>query len=348
MDLPEATLELHSNNCAQKEDKGEESNGIKAVHVSTGWESQDSDTDDGEDNDCPALKNDVNETDLCRAFDLMTLNGTKQKAYGEHKKDEFPEDGCGENDDNDCSLLTHVSNDNHQPLSKIDDCDSSSDSSVTLVLCSEDEGEPQCFSTDRGGGDAGQNMDTDPRRQIIKVTVVHKGRDRDPEAYRKWLKAKNEEIRKNREKEMLQKQELHRQKALEAEQRELTNKKKIQEWMERKKQNCKKSSTKPAKDKPLDTSSEHLQCDPDTKYKKWLLKVRKQEEEKRLRDLTVKQLEQKIQQEKKKISEEIYQEWLKNAKYKPKPVPLNQGPNTLRGTVSKIFINPEPWKSNCE
>uniref|UniRef100_A0A182SU69 Coiled-coil domain-containing protein n=1 Tax=Anopheles maculatus TaxID=74869 RepID=A0A182SU69_9DIPT len=347
MNIAEATLELHSNNCARKEVKDEESNGSKAIHVSTaGWESQDSDTDD-DDIDCPKVKNDEYEAELCNAFTLLSFDGIKQKANEEPEINELADESRDNSIDNDCSLLANVSK-HDQEHSNNDDCDSSTDSSATLELSSGNEEEPHCFPTHGGGGDADFNSESDPMRQIIKVNVVHKRRDRDPEAYKKWLKAKNEEIRKNREQEILNHQELQRQKALEKEQRKQINQQKIQEWMERKKRSCKKNSTKPVKDKSLDTSSEHLQCDPDTKYKHWLLKVRKQEEEKRLRDLTVKQLEQKLQQEKKKISKEIYQEWLKNAKYKPKPVPLNQGPNTLRGTVSKIFINPEPWKSNCE
>ncbi|XP_050075132.1 coiled-coil domain-containing protein 34-like [Anopheles maculipalpis] len=346
MDVPEATLELHLKNCGQKEVKNEEYSGIKAIHVSTGGDSQDSDTDDG-DNDCSDMKNDEYENELCQAFKLLSFGGTKRKANEEPESNELPEEGCDNGVDNDCSVQVNISTDD-QESSKKDDYHSSGESSMTLELSSGDEDEQQYFPSDCGGGDADLNSNSDPRRQIIKVNVVHKRRERDPEAYKKWLKAKNEEIRKNREKEMQHQQEIERQKVLEKEQRKETNKKKIQEWMERKKQCDTKRSIKPVKDKLSHTPFEHLQCNTDTTYNNWLLKVRKQEEENRLRNLAVKQLEQKIQQEKKKISEEIYQEWLKNAKYKPKPVPLNQGPNTLRGTVSKIFINPEPWKSNIE
>lgn len=88
----------------------------------------------------------------------------------------------------------------------------------------------------------------------------------------------SEEIRKNREKEMLARQELQRQKELEEERRKEINKKKIQEWIAGKKQSSKKSNAKPIDCKYVDSSSEHLNCDADAKYKSWLLKVKKQEE----------------------------------------------------------------------
>lgn len=166
MDVPEATLELHSNDCAQKEVDGEQNNGIKAIHVSTGGESQDSDTDD-EDNDCSNMKNDEYEAELCKAFTLLSCVDTNQQANKEPEKSERPDESCDNDiDDNDCSLLANASN-NDQEHSENDDCNSSSDSSVTLELSSGDEDEPQCFSTDRGGGDADLNS-----VGIVKMTPL--------------------------------------------------------------------------------------------------------------------------------------------------------------------------------
>lgn len=92
----------------------------------------------------------------------------------------------------------------------------------------------------------------------------------------------SEEIRKNREKELLAKQELQRQKEQEEEKRKEESKKKIKEWMERKKQDSTKKATNPkaAKERQhsQSSSSEHLYCDPDAKFKSWLLNVRKREE----------------------------------------------------------------------
>lgn len=62
-------------------------------------------------------------------------------------------------------------------------------------------------------------------------------------------------------------------------------------------------------------------------------------------------------------SAKAYDEWLKNSKYKPKPIPLNQGLDSeflkflfflffilylfalkgLRASVSVTYVNPTPW-----
>uniref|UniRef100_A0A182Q519 Coiled-coil domain-containing protein n=1 Tax=Anopheles farauti TaxID=69004 RepID=A0A182Q519_9DIPT len=121
------------------------------------------------------------------------------------------------------------------------------------------------------------------------------------------------------------------------------------------------------------------ECDPGA-YNRWLkakneekrevrqqemqLKLQKQQEEEERKEMNKQKIKQWMERkkqecvkpqkqqtelnEKKKMSRAVYQDWLRTAKDKPKPVPLNQGPNTLRGTISKIFVNPEPWKNNCE
>uniref|UniRef100_A0A182P9X2 Coiled-coil domain-containing protein n=1 Tax=Anopheles epiroticus TaxID=199890 RepID=A0A182P9X2_9DIPT len=308
----------------------------KAIQVSKIWHSSDSDTED-EANDERDFKV-VHE--LSYAMSNLSLSNNELK------------DSVCYSESND----TVGGNDANTILEQKDDeygADHNSDTSGTLDVSSEGEqDERQPCSTDRGGGDADLNLDTDTSSQIIKVNVAFKKRDRDPEAYKKWLKSKNEEIRKNREKEMMTKLLYQRQKELDEQTRKEENKKKIQEWMERKKQgSCKQNINGNPVNNPNSSRHsppDHLLCDPDAKYKSWLHQVRKREEERRIRDQAVKELEKKIQEEKKKMSEEVYQGWLKGAKHKPKPVPLNQGPHTLRGTVSSIFINPEPWKSNVK
>uniref|UniRef100_A0A182M111 Coiled-coil domain-containing protein n=1 Tax=Anopheles culicifacies TaxID=139723 RepID=A0A182M111_9DIPT len=341
MDVAGASLELHSNDSAQVDAKSEENKWKKAIQVSTAWDTEESDAED-EDSD---HENDENVAELCTALSKMSIVNM-EGSPNEKTETNALLDAHGEKTvSNDDIVQEHHSENDEKHGSKSDGYDNSDDSSNTLDLSSEDESERRI---DRGGGDADVNLGADTKQQVIKVIIAPKKRERDPEAYKKWLKTKNEEIRKNREKEILTKQELQRQKELEEEKRKEINKKKIQAWMERKKQDAKKSNAKPVNDKSADASSEHLHSDPDAKFKHWLLKVKKQEEEKRLHDLTLKQREQQIKQEKKKMSDQIYQQWLKHAKHKPKPVPLNQGPNTLRGTVSKLVVNPEPWKSNCD
>lgn len=46
----------------------------------------------------------------------------------------------------------------------------------------------------------------------------------------------------------------------------------------------------------------------------------------------------------KQLASMAWQKWMSNVYDKPKPVPMNQGIDSLRGTVSQIYINPVPWK----
>lgn len=204
----------------------------------------------------------------------------------------------------------------------------------------------------------------------IKVKILTRKRQHDPEAYQKWILAKNEEIRQKREMEKLRAQEVEEQRRREEEKRKEINNAKVQQWMQRKKQNA-SQGTKPTSLQATTPSctEQFIQNNADVRFKTWLKRVKQQEEgkanvfyywnyyktvidvhsaEKRAKEIMQEQLQKHARDYKKKVSEEIYKEWLKSSKNKPRPVPLNQGPHTLRGTVSKIFVNPQPWKSPCD
>ena len=61
----------------------------------------------------------------------------------------------------------------------------------------------------------------------------------------------------------------------------------------------------------------------------------KQQEEERRREL---------EDQRRQMAEEAWEKWIAEAAKKPKPVPLNRGIFTLRGTISDIFVNPNEWK----
>lgn len=76
----------------------------------------------------------------------------------------------------------------------------------------------------------------------------------------------------------------------------------------------------------------------------WWLK-KKKEQEQRNKEKERRLLQKRIEeQSRKKLVEEAWQNWISTVQNKPKPVPLNQGMKSLRGTISPIYINPEPWK----
>lgn len=76
----------------------------------------------------------------------------------------------------------------------------------------------------------------------------------------------------------------------------------------------------------------------------WWLKKKEQQQQRnkeKERRLLKKRIEE---QNRKKLVEEAWQNWISTVQNKPKPVPFNQGMKSLRGTISPIYINPEPWK----
>lgn len=74
--------------------------------------------------------------------------------------------------------------------------------------------------------------------------------------------------------------------------------------------------------------------------RKKLLELQAQREEKR-REMISKEQEQK---RRKVLAEAAWKKWISKVGQKPKPVPLNQGIDSLRGTISKLYVNPQRWQ----
>ncbi|KAH8324852.1 hypothetical protein KR074_008076 [Drosophila pseudoananassae] len=75
----------------------------------------------------------------------------------------------------------------------------------------------------------------------------------------------------------------------------------------------------------------------------WWIKKQQQQKaqrEAKRQDLMFKTLEE---ERRKQMAEVAWQKWMCNVNEKPKPVPLNQGMDSLRGTISHLYVNPQPW-----
>ncbi|XP_017844915.1 putative uncharacterized protein DDB_G0274435 [Drosophila busckii] len=74
---------------------------------------------------------------------------------------------------------------------------------------------------------------------------------------------------------------------------------------------------------------------------------KKQEQRQRQREQQQQHLLQQAEQkqQRKQQAEQAWLKWVSKVCEKPKPVPLNQGINSLRGTISQIYINPVRWQS---
>lgn len=75
-------------------------------------------------------------------------------------------------------------------------------------------------------------------------------------------------------------------------------------------------------------------------FEDWL----KMKNEKLLTDkkqTTVKETKNETSKRRESISHE---RWLRTSSSKPKPVPMSRGLDSLKGSTTKLFVNPEPWK----
>ncbi|XP_022226037.2 uncharacterized protein LOC111076521 isoform X2 [Drosophila obscura] len=91
----------------------------------------------------------------------------------------------------------------------------------------------------------------------------------------------------------------------------------------------------PVRNIPQDTINQELEC--------WRLKkIEIQRAKRREQQLAALKNEEEIFNRQKK-SEMALKKWFSTVHTKPKPVPMNQGVDSLRGTISKLYVNPQPW-----
>ncbi|KAH8321211.1 hypothetical protein KR059_002725 [Drosophila kikkawai] len=77
------------------------------------------------------------------------------------------------------------------------------------------------------------------------------------------------------------------------------------------------------------------------------VKNEKQQQERELKS-RLEENKRKLEEERKQRSQGAWKNWMKQVDKRAKPVPLNQGFDTLRGTISNIYINPVQWVSNID
>lgn len=168
------------------------------------------------------------------------------------------------------------------------------------------------------------------------------------EAYRRWFAKKARERKRLEEERMKQKetQEKEKQRLLEIERenfkRWLSNKKKEEEKRRR------EEEKKLEEEKLRLEMKEKRMLENELSYQLWLKKKEEMYLEKKLKEQM--KILKENEERKRRLEESLraYNEWLKNSKNKPKPIPLNQGLQSLRSAVSVTYVNPTPWIPNIE
>ncbi|XP_068151327.1 uncharacterized protein [Drosophila tropicalis] len=76
----------------------------------------------------------------------------------------------------------------------------------------------------------------------------------------------------------------------------------------------------------------------------WWLKKQEQRQRQREAIKRAELLKTLEEQNRRKEAKMAWEKWMSKVSTKPKPVPLNQGMDSLRGTISQLYINPQHWQ----
>ncbi|XP_034100320.2 coiled-coil domain-containing protein 34 [Drosophila albomicans] len=174
----------------------------------------------------------------------------------------------------------------------------------------------------------------DQQEQLAPLKVLRHSN----EAYDNWLSGKKRQCQYRQQAARQQRQQ---QLEKDMKRRQLSEQR-VQEWCKRKAQQVQQIAA--AKRSAHNYKSESkLEEHTRLRRQAWELRKIREEEERRQLQQRMAYEKELHQQERKKQANLAWQHWMKSAAQRPKPVPLNQGFNTLRGTVSDIYINPNQW-----
>lgn len=162
-------------------------------------------------------------------------------------------------------------------------------------------------------------------------------------------------IRSAREKERKRLERIRRDAEIEVhrevmEERKMQAEVKVEQWMEKKKIEAEKKIARISEmKKQLETIKEkpkefkkaiNFQDWMKQKNENFMSSKKKQEEDKKLMKDN-----QKFRQS---ASAQSYGTWLNSAHSKAKPVPFGKGLDSLRGSSTKIYVNPQPWNEDWD
>ncbi|XP_037025943.1 stress response protein NST1-like isoform X1 [Bradysia coprophila] len=170
------------------------------------------------------------------------------------------------------------------------------------------------------------------------------------EAFNNWLEGKLNLKKKQRKEALLAEQRLKEEKEKEEQKQQIIREKKLVEWLNRKKVEKEQSSVEhqnPNETAEKTTFFTETKADQ-TKLNFDAWKTKKLEKKKVIRAKEQKEAREQEQARElqRSMSLEKHKMWLKTAHEKPRPVPLNQGLLSLRGSLyPPINCNP-PWISN--
>ncbi|EDW76390.1 uncharacterized protein Dwil_GK14686 [Drosophila willistoni] len=160
------------------------------------------------------------------------------------------------------------------------------------------------------------------------------------EAYDNWLSAKRRQVQYKQQAARDWKEQQKQNTAL----RQQLSEQRYREWCKRKTEQSRRRQTQSERNNGHIITPQRTDTDANVRYlHAWELQKLKQAEQRRQQQEMLALRREKEKFQRKQKSEQAFQQWMKNVHQRPKPVPLNQGLKTLRGTISHIYINPNEW-----
>ncbi|XP_036317412.1 protein MNN4-like [Rhagoletis pomonella] len=162
-------------------------------------------------------------------------------------------------------------------------------------------------------------------------------------AYETWLSAKRKLISD----EASRRRRAEEQKHKEQEARKRLSEEKFHQWLKTKSGQTRSREKIKLQIEQEEKPSKSLISEEEAQAKLEAWERAKQLEEERRRNLKKEEEERRrsIEEQRRQMAAEAWKKWLAEVDKKPRPVPLNRGIFTLRGTISDIFVNPNKWQS---
>lgn len=184
--------------------------------------------------------------------------------------------------------------------------------------------------------------------RISRIALSPEAQKKRKEAYENWLKAVNVRERERR-RQQKEREEAEKAKKLENEEvKKAERDEKIKMWMEKKETEAKEKLTRLNELKKR-SSDINLKKPKDFKraidFRQWI-EMKNDEHQAQKRSMEEKNhLQRDYRKCRESTSAAVYSKWKEASKNTPKPVPFNRGLESLRGSTTKIFVNPIAWKT---
>uniref|UniRef100_A0A6P4EE92 MAP7 domain-containing protein 1 n=1 Tax=Drosophila rhopaloa TaxID=1041015 RepID=A0A6P4EE92_DRORH len=220
---------------------------------------------------------------------------------------------------------------------------SSGDKDSTTSMCSWEEAmsreeEPHSFSLPSlrlgsEGGGGGGGFASPPLTYTRRLDPLHMERSAD-DAYENWLSGKRRQCQCRLRQEQAEREAQRERTAL----RQRLAKGEYERWCQQKARQAKPSPPAQIPQPKANAPAQHHQH-----LQKWELEKIRLAERRRLEQRDVERQREQEKALRRQQAEQAFRRWMSNVAQRPKPVPTSQGIQSLRGTVSDIFINPNQW-----